>query len=377
MSRLAVQATLWFINARRRSGWTAWARRFANSDKTRLRAIVAAIQGKNLDWSDSEVKREDFEDSLEELVEAHDVKDRQLTKTELAELCRSEFLKVTEWIEQGSKEKVGDWMDKVVSEARATLKRKKQDRRAARKLLAERRRGRAAAAPRDVEIEESEDELAAEQRPAQAWLGVRPIRHMPQQRTVSGASSSSSCLSSVVSGRLPPSGSSSSAATSFDSNYERGTSSRHCATGSQTESAGQYFQQMQVNDTQPHIEVCAPSLTKGLTRLAPLAPQQQSQAEQARFAYEGPQASLSYFQPPACSDWTAPAGVETIGYDQRSNDAQIFFMPSVTAAAALGNNWGMPISSSGVDSGMTGQSEEVANYGGWLAWSGQMMTGEA
>jgi hypothetical protein len=134
---------------------------------------------------------------------------------------------------------------------------------------------------------------------------------------------------------------------------------------------------MQVNDDQPNIEVWAPSSTKDQTRLPPFAPQQQSQAEQARFAYEEAQASSAYFQPPARSDWTAHTCAETIAYEQRPNDAQTFFMPSVTAAAALGNNWGMPVSSSGIDPGMTGQSDEVANYGGWLAWNGQMMTGEA
>lgn len=339
---------------------------------------MAALQGKVLECSQSDVKKEDTEDSLERLVEAHDIKDRDLTKTELAELCKAEFLKVTEWIEQGAKEKVGDWMDKVVSEAKATLKRKKQDRRAARKVLAERHRGRAAAAPRDVEMSESEDDSVEYGRPAQAWLGLRPIRHIPQQRSVSGASSSSSCLSSVVSGRLGcPSGSSSSAATSFDSTYERGTSPGRCATAFKTESADQYFQQMQVNDGWPGIEVCPPSPTGGLSRLPPFAPQQQQRAEQAHLAYNEQQASTAYSRPPASSNWAAPPGAETLKYDQQSNDSETFFMPSVTAAAALGNNWGMPASSSGVEHSVTGQTDEAANYGGWLAWSGQMMTGEA
>lgn len=122
---MLTQCTLWFINSRRRSGWTAWARRFAGSDQNRIRAIVSTIQGRELprcDLGDGE----ELEDNLEELVVYNSAADKHMPRAQLAALCKEEFTRVAEWIQQGPTERIGDWMDRSIAEGRALTSKSKR-----------------------------------------------------------------------------------------------------------------------------------------------------------------------------------------------------------------------------------------------------------
>lgn len=113
------QCTLWFINARRRSGWTAWARRFAGSERARLRGIVAAIRGRRLKLGPEE-RHDEIEEELEALILANEPLDRHLTASELAGLCKAEFARILRWAQEGPSQRVGPWMQMLAADARVS-----------------------------------------------------------------------------------------------------------------------------------------------------------------------------------------------------------------------------------------------------------------
>lgn len=94
------QVVLWYINCRRRSGWTTFFRRFADSDKLRMVRIVDAL-----------------ENGSEAIDEALGLKDGSVREAGITvDGCREEFEKVKDWLSMGARERVGDWMKEVVGQ---------------------------------------------------------------------------------------------------------------------------------------------------------------------------------------------------------------------------------------------------------------------
>jgi hypothetical protein len=111
------QVVLWFINARRRSGWTDFFRKFAWSDKARMSALVDAL---SVSASDRAVV-EDATPALRPLLTLSK-EGRARKKADIeADLvaCKAGFAKLIDWVHQTAREKVGDWLDVVLAEAAA------------------------------------------------------------------------------------------------------------------------------------------------------------------------------------------------------------------------------------------------------------------
>jgi hypothetical protein len=129
------QCSLWFVNSRRRSNWTEFFRDFARSDKALMCRLVECLKreegveepSKNEDlekllrWDD--IKREcNFDDSPEAQSEAEEMAAR-------VKECREMYTHILEWVQQITKDKVGDWMDEVIREAKQQVKEEKAERR--------------------------------------------------------------------------------------------------------------------------------------------------------------------------------------------------------------------------------------------------------
>ncbi|PWN45733.1 hypothetical protein IE81DRAFT_285315, partial [Ceraceosorus guamensis] len=107
----AEQCTLWFINARRRSGWTEFYRQFAYGEKDRMRILIQAL----------EKDRSAESKHLHEMF-AIDHKGRRATFMKVnkdVKDCIAAFERMLSWIHQGGQDRVGDWLDEVLAEAAA------------------------------------------------------------------------------------------------------------------------------------------------------------------------------------------------------------------------------------------------------------------
>ncbi|WFD29459.1 hypothetical protein MSPP1_000468 [Malassezia sp. CBS 17886] len=135
------QVILWFINTRRRSGWTTFLRKYAHGDKARLVQLAWALecdQGgthEERHWSAGSTASES----------ASRAAGRQRGKSEkqlsLSWVCgnltpaaleqmRDEWAGVVERIRVGSKDRIGDWMDEVIRTPSTTPRPTKKRRRA-------------------------------------------------------------------------------------------------------------------------------------------------------------------------------------------------------------------------------------------------------
>lgn len=118
------QVVLWFINTRRRSGWTKFLRRYAQGDKTKMLELVWALEtsvgGTHASryWSSGigPVSATKIRDGK---------KERKITRMTIKEYMPnandyelekmySEWKKIVERIRYGVKERVGDWVEEVI-----------------------------------------------------------------------------------------------------------------------------------------------------------------------------------------------------------------------------------------------------------------------
>lgn len=98
------QCQLWFINGRRRSGWTTFFREYAYSDKYRMHKLIDALQR-----HDRTAVQNLLPASVPQL--AADTKD-------IYDDCLASWKKVNDWITQTCDGEVGDWMDEIVQQAK-------------------------------------------------------------------------------------------------------------------------------------------------------------------------------------------------------------------------------------------------------------------
>nr|WJN24842.1 homeodomain transcription factor bE [Sporisorium sorghi] len=107
----AHQLTLWFINARRRSGWSHILRKYARNDRSRMKVLVQtkmiscglsapSYLGPQLTHSVDDILRDNL--------------DRPLTQADKKEF-EEDWDSMISWIKYGVKEKVGDWVYDLVA----------------------------------------------------------------------------------------------------------------------------------------------------------------------------------------------------------------------------------------------------------------------
>lgn len=126
------QCALWFINSRRRSQWTSLFRQFAQSDKLTMKKLMDHL------LEEEDVARPGRNLALESILEvdAKGIRCNQIELSKRVEDCRELFSSLMEWLRQKPKEKVGDWMDEVIEEAKMELKEERKALREERERIA-------------------------------------------------------------------------------------------------------------------------------------------------------------------------------------------------------------------------------------------------
>lgn len=113
------QLTLWFINARRRSGWTAIYKKFARGDRDRMAALMQAKMHDTGLHPRSAPAPSILFHSLDDLL--CDNLERPITAKDRKEFEES-WSGMISWIKYGVKEKVGDWVYELAAAHKKTLK---------------------------------------------------------------------------------------------------------------------------------------------------------------------------------------------------------------------------------------------------------------
>ncbi|PWN27135.1 hypothetical protein BDZ90DRAFT_260801 [Jaminaea rosea] len=367
------QCTLWFINARRRSGWTLWARRFCRNEPPLTRAIVAAIQGRPiLPTTKSEagegdevdqIRQEQQPDRLEDLIDPADDVEKGLNPTQLAELCRHEFEQVIDWVEQGANQRVGDWMERLAEETKGVAVAKKGKGKSKKRAREEAQRKALAAAPKrartsraaqdKVRIRESDaDDDSEDELPASPLAG-KSTKGLPRVTGTQGCTSSDySAMSSrnVSGGSISTAPTSLSASATLPETHKGNAASRPSSSGSSlafsTDADGQ----------------AAPSALSH-----PWVQQylEQQRAENAATMAAPPSPSNIRTATPSARDRPVrklPARAAAATSAMASSSSNVF-VPPTTAAAAVGANWGLPPTSSG-----SGRSPGVITIPEW-SWT--------
>lgn len=115
------QAVLWFINTRRRSGWTRFLRSYAGDDKAKMLQIAWALQNEEPDEDRIWYAGPLFVQGMPHRVrDGRTVHPRSLRHVfpEASERflndLRSDWYAVVERVKIGVKERVGDWIDEVL-----------------------------------------------------------------------------------------------------------------------------------------------------------------------------------------------------------------------------------------------------------------------
>ncbi|SNX81907.1 related to b mating type locus, bE1 allele [Melanopsichium pennsylvanicum] len=107
------QLTLWFINARRRSGWSQILRKFARNDRNRMRLLVQAkMLSSNLPIR-SPSNTSALTHSLDDIL--RDNLGGKLTAAD-KESFEEAWTSMLSWIKYGVKEKVGSWVHDLVAD---------------------------------------------------------------------------------------------------------------------------------------------------------------------------------------------------------------------------------------------------------------------
>ena len=112
------QLTLWFINARRRSGWSSILRKFARNDRNRMKLLMQT----KLLCSNFPIRNDPLPSAL-----THKVVD--LLRDNLGRLTPDDekefedlWASMISWIKYGVKEKVGDWVYDLVAASKKASK---------------------------------------------------------------------------------------------------------------------------------------------------------------------------------------------------------------------------------------------------------------
>nr|AGZ84326.1 DNA-binding protein b4 [Ustilago maydis] len=113
------QLTLWFINARRRSGWSHILKKFAREDRSRMKRLVRAkLSSSNQSTPPSptsEYPSNDLDDFLSDNL------GRPLTPADKQQF-EDDWASMISWIKYGVKEKVGDWVYDLCAASKKTPK---------------------------------------------------------------------------------------------------------------------------------------------------------------------------------------------------------------------------------------------------------------
>nr|WJN24836.1 homeodomain transcription factor bE [Pseudozyma pruni] len=111
------QLTLWFINARRRSGWSQILRKFARNDRSRMRHLVRTkmlASDPSLRPSSSLcASTQDLDDVLSDNL------GRPLTSADKKDF-EDDWASMINWLTYGVKDKVGDWVYDLVAANKKT-----------------------------------------------------------------------------------------------------------------------------------------------------------------------------------------------------------------------------------------------------------------
>ncbi|GAC73813.1 hypothetical protein PANT_9d00281 [Moesziomyces antarcticus T-34] len=112
------QLTLWFINARRRSGWSSILRKFARNDRQRMSLLMQT----KMDACNMSSQHE-----RSPAILVHSVDDvlrdnlGRLTDADKKEF-EDDWTSMISWLKYGVKEKVGDWVYDIVANSKKPLK---------------------------------------------------------------------------------------------------------------------------------------------------------------------------------------------------------------------------------------------------------------
>nr|ANB43490.1 b mating type protein [Ustilago esculenta]QBH70115.1 homeodomain transcription factor bE1 [Ustilago esculenta] len=112
------QLTLWFINARRRSGWSHILRKFACNDRNRMRLLIQT----KLVSSDLPIRTEPLRSVLTHKLDdvLRENLGRQLT-AEDKKAFEDDWASMISWIKYGVKEKIGSWVHDLVAANKKNL----------------------------------------------------------------------------------------------------------------------------------------------------------------------------------------------------------------------------------------------------------------
>lgn len=112
------QLTLWFINARRRSGWSSILRKFARNDRQRMSLLMQTKMDACNMGSPHERSPAILVHSVDDVL-----RDNlgRLTDEDKKEF-EDEWTSMISWLKYGVKEKVGDWVYDIVSNSKKPLK---------------------------------------------------------------------------------------------------------------------------------------------------------------------------------------------------------------------------------------------------------------
>nr|DBA11477.1 TPA_inf: bE [Moesziomyces antarcticus] len=112
------QLTLWFINARRRSGWSSILRKFARNDRQRMSLLMQTKMDACNMGSPHERSPAILVHSVDDVL-----RDNlgRLTNADKKEF-EDDWTSMISWLKYGVKEKVGDWVYDIVANSKKPLK---------------------------------------------------------------------------------------------------------------------------------------------------------------------------------------------------------------------------------------------------------------
>lgn len=329
---------------------------------------MAAIRGHQPPKTSVVDRLDEIETRLEELVVAKEDLDRHLSKHELAELCRREFQKVIDWIQQGPGQKVGDWMDEIAAEAKTISSKKRKcvdddkDHGQARKVVRDTRSARR-------QVAQDEGSSTANIEEVEYTEHDTPSRRAaPPRRDFSGPSTCSySSFSSFVSGNTMAN-SSTTSLTSFD----EGATHPSCPVTAFDESPPLVATGSSGESSRSASYESPPALTPDAEAFVRRYLEEQRAQNAESMAASAPHPARLH-SPPAPERLIRKLPARGVAQAQYSEGN--IFRPPVTAQAATGANWGLPATPASIRSTNTSRqashSSDTLDYGGWLPFVGE------
>ena len=127
------QVVLWFINTRRRCGWTSFLRKYANGNKDTMADIAWALQEEQggthetRAWSAGPTKAATPKTTARSAKEANILPAKKGLPAVLPHISedtavamRTEWEQMVERVRYGIKERIGDWMDEVIRDTHSS-----------------------------------------------------------------------------------------------------------------------------------------------------------------------------------------------------------------------------------------------------------------